>query len=396
MKVLYFDCEMGAAGDMLMAALYQLLDEKRQKEFLETMNGLGLDGVTVEAQPSKKCGIGGIHMAVSVHGMEEEEATVHEDHHHEGHRHMSLEEIKDLICGLPVPVEVQEDAVAVYELLAEAESFVHEEPVTEIHFHEVGQLDAIVDIVGVCLLMSWLNPDEVVSSPICLGNGLVRCAHGIVPVPAPAVARLLRGIPVYTNMVEVELCTPTGAALLRYFCDRYGEMPVMTYKAVGYGMGKKDLPVANCVRAFNGEYFASGQDAIVSLSCNIDDMAGEAIGFATEQLLAAGAKDVYTTNIQMKKNRPGILLTVLCHVEDEPQMVRKIFQYTTTIGIRKQLMERYVLNREERDLETAEGLIRRKEVEGYGVARYKLEYEDLARVARKHGISIEEARIRLQ
>ncbi len=393
MKILYFDCEMGAAGDMLMASLYQLLDEKRQQEFLQIMNSLGLDEVTVSANPSKRCGIGGIQMSVQIHGTEEGEAAKEHDHGHDHeHHHVTLEEIRDTICNFPIPVEVQEDAIAVYDLLADAESHAHQVPVTEIHFHEVGRLDAIVDIVGVCLLMSWIHPEQVVASPICVGSGLVHCSHGILPVPAPAVAYLLRGIPMYNGKVEVELCTPTGAALLRYFTDQYGQMPVMTAKAIGYGMGKKELPIANCVRAFWGETFASGADAIVELTCTVDDMTGESVGFATEQLLAAGAKDVYTTSIMMKKNRPGILFTVLCHVEDEPNMVRKIFQYTTTIGIRKHIFERYLLNREEKDLETEEGLIRRKDVEGYGVTRSKLEYEDVARIARKRGISIEEAK----
>lgn len=404
MKTLYIDCGMGAAGDMLSAALYELLSEEEKEQFLQTMNHLGLEDVQVYADASKKCGIAGTHMRVVIHGGEEGEHHDHHEHHehhgeaeehHHEHHHATMADIQNTIRGFDVSDKVKQDALAVYELLAAAESKVHQVPVTEIHFHEVGRLDAIADITAVCLLMEMLSPQQVIASPICVGDGFVRCAHGILPVPAPAVAELLQGIPMYKGRAEVELCTPTGAALLRYFVGDYGAFPVMRTDGVGYGMGKKDLPWANCVRIFAGEVEAGGKDCIVALSCNVDDMTGESVGFATEQLLAAGAKEVYTIPIQMKKNRPGILLTVLCHVEDEAQMVRKIFGYTTTIGIRKQTYERYVLNRKEVDLETEEGVIRRKDVEGYGVSRSKLEYEDVARLARKYGTSLEEAKTRL-
>ena len=389
MKTLYFDCNMGAAGDMLTAALYDLLDEQQQQEFLDTMNHLGLEDVQVLAKPVKKCGIGGIGVQVLIHGGEEGDADAQVEEHH----HATLEEIRGTIEGFALPEAVKADVIAIYELLAEAESEVHQTTVSDIHFHEVGRLDAIVDITGVCLLMYYLKPEQIMASPICVGSGLVRCSHGILPVPA--VAWLLRGIPMYTGRAEIELCTPTGAALLRYFVKEYGQMPIMETEGIGYGMGKKDLPWANCVRVFCGNTAQTKKDTIVALSCNIDDMTGESVGFATEQLMASGAKEVYTIPIQMKKNRPGFLLTVFCHETDESAMVEKIFRYTTTIGVRRQSYERYVLERREVDMETEEGLIRRKEVEGYGVSRSKMEYEDVARVARKYGISIEEAKRRL-
>lgn len=394
MKVLYLDCQMGAAGDMLTAALYDLLDEKQQQEFVDCMNQLPLKDVSFQASKIKRSGILGTQVKVEISGKEEGEHAAHTHGNGEEH-HTSLEEIRATIDRFDLPQQVKTDAIAVYELLAQAESVVHGIPVTDIHFHEVGRLDAIVDITAVCYLMQLLQPERVMASPVCVGSGMVRCDHGILPVPAPAVAYLLQGIPMYSGKLETELCTPTGAALLRYFVDDYDDMPIIRTQATGYGIGKKEFAWLNAVRAFYGEMECTTQDEIVSLSCNVDDMTGESVGFATEQILAAGAKEVFTVPIQMKKNRPGILLTVFCHPEDEELMVRKIFQYTTTIGIRKQSYERYVLDRQEVDLETQEGVIRRKEVEGFGVSRSKLEYEDVARVARKYGISIEEAKRRL-
>ena len=201
--------------------------------------------------------------------------------------------------------------LAVYNLIAEAESHAHNAPVTEIHFHEVGTMDAVADVTAVCLLMDRLAPEKVVVSPIHVGSGHVHCAHGILPVPAPATAYILRDVPVYGGGVKSELCTPTGAALLRHFATDFGEMPVMKVRAVGYGMGKKDFTAANCVRAMLGD--AEEQpDVVCKLSCNVDDMTAEAVGFAMERLFEAGALEVYTVSVGMKKSRPGTMICALC------------------------------------------------------------------------------------
>ena len=282
---------------------------------------------------------------------------------------------------LNIPDKVKDDVMAVYSLIAEAESSAHGVPVTEIHFHEVGTMDAIADVTAVCLAMNELNPDAVVVSPVHVGSGHVHCAHGILPVPAPATAYILRDVPIYGGAVKGELCTPTGAALLKHFATKFGEMPVMRVEKIGYGMGKKDFEAANCVRALIGETEDKTGDAAL-LECNLDDMTAEEIGFATEALLEGGALDVWTSPIFMKKNRPGTLLSVLCKPEDRAEIARLIFKHTTTIGVRESLLNRYTLDRATETVETAHGDVRRKTSSGYGVTREKIEYDDLAKIAK--------------
>lgn len=420
MRMIYLDCGMGAAGDMLMAALLELCPEKKE-EFLGKMNGLGLPGVKVEAEPAVKCGITGTHMNVTVFGEEEESEDVHDHghahthsheacesiaadglhshvhshdghgHSHHHHHHSTMAGIASIIDGLDIPAPVKEDMKAVYALIAEAESHAHGMPVDQIHFHEVGTMDAVADIAGVCLLFHELGADQIIASPVHVGSGHVHCAHGILPVPAPATAHILQGIPVYSTQVQGELCTPTGAALLKHFVKEFREMPVMTTSKIGYGMGKKDFERANCVRAFLGDTAETG-DEIAELSCNLDDMTAEAIGFAEEALFEAGALEVYTIPVGMKKSRPGILLTCMCRREDEEKMVELLFRHTTTLGVREHISRRFTLKRREETVETAYGPVRKKISQGHGVTRAKLEYEDLAAIAKKTGRPLEEIR----
>ena len=258
MKTLYLDCGMGAAGDMLTAALLELLPE--QAALVEELNQLGIPSVHYEASAMSKCGIGGTHMRVTIHGHEEDTNHDHHDHTHthdhdhgyHHHEHRSMADIAAIVQGTRLTPQLRQEVLAVYSLIAEAESQAHGVPVTEVHFHEVGAMDAIADVAAVCLLMSKLAPDQVVISPIHVGSGHVHCAHGILPVPAPATAYILRGLPIYGGSVDGELCTPTGAALLKHFATSFGPMPVMETEAIGYGMGKRDYPAANCVRAMIG------------------------------------------------------------------------------------------------------------------------------------------------
>ena len=393
MKTIYLDCSMGAAGDMLMAALYELLPEK--EAFLEKMNALGLPGITLSAEPSVKCGITGTHMRVLVHGEEESTAHAHthghsHDNEHE-HTHAGLHEIEHRISHLALSGTVRENVLAVYRSIADAESRVHGVPVDKIHFHEVGSLDALADVTGVCLLFEMLAPEQVLCSPVHVGSGQVRCAHGILPVPAPATARLLEGIPVYGGSIRGELCTPTGAALLRRFVTRFGAMPPMCMEKCGYGMGTKDFEAANCVRAIWGQTLASGGQ-ITELACNLDDMTPEDVGFAMERLFEGGALDVYTTPVGMKKNRPGVLLTCMCRQDSVEEMVRLLFLHTTTLGIRASVCDRFTLSRRQYTVQTAQGDVRIKESSGWGVCRRKPEYEDVARIARATGRSLEDVR----
>ncbi len=390
MKTLYLDCQMGAAGDMLTAALLELMPDPA--ETVSQLNNIGIPHVEFIAEPTVKGGITGTHMSVLIRGQEEPvDAEPQKEEHQHGHHGHSLADVERIISSFSVKDTVKKDAVAVYTLIAEAESKVHGKPVTDIHFHEVGTMDAIADVTAVCYLMNNLNPDTVIASPVHVGSGTVKCAHGILPVPAPATALLLEGIPTYGGSVKGELCTPTGTALLKHFVHSFGPQPAMNVENVGYGCGKKEFEQANVVRASFGDALGL-QNSVIELSCNLDDMTPEEIAFATEELLDRGALDVYTTAIGMKKNRPGILLTVMCREADREDTVRSLFQLTTTIGIREKVYERYILDRTEVTEDTVFGPVRKKVVSGYGVTREKYEYEDLAKIARENELSIKQVR----
>lgn len=409
MKVLYLDCGMGAAGDMLMGALVSLLTKEQQSYFADKINSIGIPGVTVTVQNDIKCGVTGKHVEVLIGGVSEGEEHgndghdhnsghthdhhIHghggEDEHQHHHEHSSMRDIEKIIDKLDISNKVREDVKQIYKRIALAESTVHGTTVSEIHFHEVGMMDAIADITGCAMLLELLQVDRVVVSPINVGYGTVKCAHGTLPVPAPATANLLKNIPSYAGDVKGELCTPTGAAILGYYGNEFSNMPLMTIEAVGYGTGKKDFEVANVVRAIVG-YSEGGQDSIVELSCNMDDITGEQIGYVTEILLKKGARDVFTTAVTMKKNRPGILLTVLCTDDDKMEMAEIIFKNTTTIGIRELSQKRMILNRREELLKTGFGDVRVKYSSGYGAKRVKAEYEDIADIARKNNLAIQE------
>lgn len=262
MKTLYFDCACGAAGDMLSAALYELIEDK--ESFLNELNNAGIPHVRVSAETSVKQGVNGTHFKVEINGEEEqtsaivtnsenEPSALESVHRHHHHHHATLEDITDVIDSLDIPDRVRIDAINVYKLIAEAEGQVHGAAPGEVHFHEVGTLDAVADVVTVCWLIYKLNPDLIMASPLNTGYGKVMCAHGILPVPAPATALLLREVPIYSGNVEGELCTPTGAALIKHFVTKFGSLPTITMEEIGYGMGTKDFEIPNCVRAILGE-----------------------------------------------------------------------------------------------------------------------------------------------
>lgn len=428
MKTLYIDCGMGAAGDMLTAALYELLSDEEKELFIKKINTLNIPNVTVEAEKVSKCGIMGTHMKVCVAGIEEEshdhdhsheehdhhhehsheehhhhehdhehshEEHHHHDHdhehheHHHHHEHHSMADVASIIDGLNVSDNVKANSKKVYEAIAAAESNAHGVPVDMIHFHEVGSMDAIADVTAVSILMEMIKAERVVASSVHVGSGSVKCAHGILPVPAPATAFILKDVPIYGGQIKGELCTPTGAALLVNFVDEFGDMPVMKVDKIGYGMGKKDFERANCVRVILGETKTSSE-MVVELICNLDDMTSERLGFAMETLLEKGALDVFTTPIGMKKSRLGVMLTVLCREADKEEMVKNIFKYTTTLGIRENLMNRYTLSRSIEKRQTPYGEVTVKKSAGFGVSREKAEYEDLARIAKENNIAIDE------
>ena len=453
MRTLYLDCGMGAAGDMLTAALAELLPDK--EAFFAELNALGIPGVSFLCEPAEKCGIRGTHVRVTVNGVEEDEEMHdghghpqepmdhhhddhherhdhhhehdhhdhdhdhyhdhehhhdhdhhhhhehdhnhdhdhdHDHHHHHGHHHgYRMAEIGQIVKEMQVSEKVKADILAVYGLIAEAESHVHGKTVEEIHFHEVGTMDAVADVTAVCMLMDRLAPERVIASPVHVGCGQVKCAHGILPVPAPATAYILRDVPVYGGSIDGELCTPTGAALLKHFVTEFGSMPVMRTERIGYGMGKKDFPAANCVRALLGQTQGQ-QDQIVELRCNIDDMTAEALAHASEVFFAAGALDVYTIPIQMKKSRVGMLLTVMCREKDRDSILPLMFRHTSTLGVRESISRRHTLSRKMETVSTEYGEVRKKVSSGYGITKEKYEYEDLAAIAGKTGMSVDEVR----
>ena len=444
MATLYLDCSMGAAGDMLSAALLELLPNPDAA--VAELNALGIPGVEYVRERVSRCGLAATHLSVRVHGEEEGAGEPdHDDHHHDhdhdhhdhsttsplhhsttsplhhsttpplhhsttsqlhqpsnrqtvkpsNHHHHSLAEILATIESLPLAQPVADDAKSVYRLLAEAEGRAHARPAEAVHFHEVGSLDAIADIVAFCHLLAKIGPDEVVVSPVHVGRGTVACAHGILPVPAPCTAFLLEGIPAYSDgTVEGELCTPTGAALIRRFATRFGQLS-LTAIATGYGAGRRDLPRANVVRAVLGEPFdapaasspapAASADDVLEICFNVDDMTGEDLAFAADEIRAAGALDVCEIPAIMKKGRPGTVFVVLCRPGDRDRVLKAVFGHTTTIGVREALKRRAVLRRREETAETVLGAVRRKVSEGFGVTREKFEHDDLAAIARKIG-----------
>lgn len=383
MRTLYIDCSMGCAGDMLTAALLELHPDK--DDFLRHLNAALGGKAVLSASPDSKCGLRGTHVTVLINGDEEGEAT---RHHHE---HTSISEILSFIDSVPLEVKVREDAKKVYSLIAEAESRVHGHPIENVHFHEVGSLDALADVLSVCTLMHELAPERILASEVNVGSGTVRCAHGVLPVPAPATELILRGVPIYSGKIKSELCTPTGAALLKYFVWKFGAMPTMQIENAGCGTGKKDFECANVVRAFIGETANDGEE-IIELACNLDDMTPEELSFAMEELFTLGALDVYFTSIGMKKSRPGVKLTCMCRERQRKQMLECIFKHTTTLGVREYVCKRYELGRSEKTVRTQDGEVRVKTSSGYGAVREKAEYEDLAALARKSGKTIAQIR----
>ncbi len=389
MKTLYLNCNMGAAGDMLMAALYELLPDGQA--FLKAMADAGIPGLTLEPERTNSHGVAGTHMSVRFHGEEEDEnGHGHEHHHHHAHG-MTPEQIADVLDGLRLPETVRGRAKRVYDRIAAAEAKVHGvEPGGHIHFHELGSLDAVADVAGVCLAAELLGAERIVASPVRTGTGQVRCEHGLLPVPAPATAELLLGVPCYGGEIEGELCTPTGAALLAELSDSFGPQPDMIPERLGCGVGKKDFGEPNVLRAVLGESAAGQRGEITELRCNIDDMTPEQLAGAQQTLLESGALDVYILPGVMKKGRPGYELTVLCDPTDEEKLARAVFVNTTTIGLRSRKCGKYYLMPESGEAETRLGVLKTKRAAGWGVFREKPEYADAVRLAQEENVPLQE------
>ncbi|MGB7726634.1 MAG: nickel pincer cofactor biosynthesis protein LarC [Candidatus Acidiferrum sp.] len=379
MKAAYFDCFSGISGDMTLGALVDAgcsIDLLRAK-----LQGLQVPGWEISSEKVWKNGMSATHVLVKTE---------------DTHTHRSLTTILGILDKSNLDTNVKERASAIFRKLGEAEAAVHDVPIEKIHFHEVGALDAIVDIVGACIGFEELCFEKFACSALNVGGGTAKMAHGVLPVPAPATARLLLGKPTYSTGVQKELVTPTGAAIVATLCDHYGPQPAMTTSAIGYGAGTADLESQpNVLRIMAGEIAATTADThggtIRVLEANLDDMNPQIFGYLLEKALAAGALDVFATPVQMKKNRPGTLVTVLCKPEDEAKFQAMLFAETTTLGIRSHLVERHALPREFVKVSTRFGEVRVKLSRTAGrVQHASPEFDDCRKLAEEKNVPLHE------
>lgn len=386
-RVLYLDCSSGASGDMVLGALLDLglpLDELRG-----VLGDLLPPGADLGAARVVRSGISAMSFTVTESGASAsaEGKHAHRDHHHDHRHHRSIDEVDRLIGRARLDPDVRDRARALYRTLAEAEAAIHDMPVDLVHLHEVGALDSVVDVVGAVWAIARLEVDRVVASPLNVGAGHVDTAHGRLQVPAPATLRLLRGVPVYSEGPAFERVTPTGALLITGHVSTYGPLPAMRIQSVGYGAGSRDIEgQPNVLRAILGiEGEAGDHHRVVVLECNIDDMNPQIFGVLMDRLLGAGALDVYYTPVQMKKGRPGTLVTVVAPPDRRDAISALLFADTTTIGIRRVEMDRECLARESVMVETRYGPVRFKVARrGQAIMNAAPEFDDCARLAAEH------------
>ena len=402
-KTLYFDCFSGASGDMIIGALLDLglpIDDLRR-----ALGSLAVDLGGVSSERVLRAGISATKFVVGEqkpHPREQPHPQsnlppphehTHPRAHTHPHNHHSLKEIAAAIDRSALSAEARGRATHLFERLAEAESAIHNVPVDRIHLHEVGAVDSIIDIVGAVYGLEQLGAERIVSSPLNVGGGTVKCEHGVFPVPAPATARLLQGVPVYSGDVQMELVTPTGALLVTGYAESYGPMPGMTMDGIGYGAGDRDPKRhPNVLRMIVGEGAEGGHARkVVEILCEIDDMNPQLFGPLMDQLHQAGALDVFYAPVQMKKNRPGILVTVLARPEDRERLAGILFAETTTIGVRYQEMLRECLDREIVPVETPVGVVHFKVARRDGqVLNAAPEFDDCARIAAAKGLPVKD------
>lgn len=373
MKIAYFDCFSGIAGDMLIASL---LDAGLDFEYLKNeIEKLGLGKVRLKNRKLVKQNIASTYFEVE-----------YEDQHH--HRH--LKDLNALVENRGLPDAIVEKAKNVFLTIAEAEARIHGMPLEKVHFHEVGAIDTIVDVVGALLAFQKLGIEKVFCSPLNVGSGFVTFSHGRFPVPAPATAEILKNTPTYSTNSQGELVTPTGAAVITTLADRFGDMPFMKVESIGYGAGTRDFEHPNVVRVYIGEAFAPSEtDEIFVLEANIDDMNPQFYEPVMEKLFTEGALDVFFTPVQMKKNRPATKLTVLSGTGNEKSLASLILKETTTLGVRMRKESRMILERESKEIETPWGKVRIKISGLNGEVYHKsAEYEDLRRISAETGESM--------
>ncbi|MBI2835054.1 MAG: nickel pincer cofactor biosynthesis protein LarC [Acidobacteria bacterium] len=421
-RILYFDCFSGVSGDMILGALVDAglpIGELRR-----ALGSLAIEGVDVTVERVSRAGVSATKFHVVVkpdqaddhnhghdgqghsrihghhhhdrghdHGHDAQHAQPHEPGTHHEHAHRSLADISELIGRSALSPNGKERARALFTRLGEVEAGIHQMPIERIHLHEVGAIDSIVDIVGAVFGLEWFGADQIVASPLNVGSGTVQCEHGTFPVPAPATARLLEGVPIYSSGVAAELVTPTGAVIVTAYAGAFGPLPPMRVERIGYGAGDRDLPEApNVLRILGGEAAgASAVERIVVLECEIDDMNPQLYGHVMDRLYDAGALEVFYAPVQMKKNRPGTLVTVVARPERRDELAGVLFRETTTIGVRFRDVDRERLDRESLALETPVGTVRVKIARRRGdIVNASPEYEDCARLARERGMSVKQ------
>ncbi|QJB56759.1 nickel pincer cofactor biosynthesis protein LarC [Pseudodesulfovibrio sp. zrk46] len=399
MNILYYDCFSGISGDMNLAAMIELGVDP---EYLRSELGkLGIDEeFSVEAAPGERKGITGTRVDVVLKGHHHGHGHDHGHGHHHHGEHRNLRDIEAIIDGSELDDAVKQTSLAIFRRVAEAEAKVHGKELYEVHFHEVGATDSIVDIVGAAICFHALEIDEVWCSPIELGGGFVQCAHGMMPVPAPATVEILKGIPTTRGAVQKETATPTGAAILAELVDRFEARPDMVVNRTGYGIGHRDTEIPNVLRVnlatVDGATEKLRTVPARLLQCNIDDMTGEMLGVVMEQLMDEGAMDVHFTPIVMKKNRPAVMLSLLCGADEEEYFKRLVFRHTTTLGIKSIPIDKTVLDISFEKLETPLGEVTMKNAILDGeVIRSKPELEDCRALAKKHGISLGEVYVQV-
>lgn len=377
MRALHFDCFSGISGDMTLAAL---LDAGADVAIVRAaLDSLGLP-IRLEVEKIQKGGFA----ATQIHIDAPEEDT---------HRH--LPDIEEILGRGALTARQRDLALRIFRKLAEAEGHVHGIPVEKVHFHEVGALDSIADIAGVAVALDLIGAEHVTCRSVPLGTGMVKCAHGMMPIPAPATAELLRGVPLAGTTLKGEMTTPTGAAILATVVNEWVEQPVLTIERIGIGAGTREyLEQPNVLRVFVGEARVPAnpaeRDVVWMLETNLDDVPGEVVGYCFELLFAAGALDVFSTAIQMKKNRPGVRLSVLAAEEQLTELETILFRETGTLGVRRQRIERSKMQREAVTVETPWGRVQAKRGWREGVRVLSPEYEDAARIARENGIALRE------
>jgi len=429
MRIAYLDCFSGISGDMFLGALIDA--GVPRKTFEDTVAALNV-GARLEISRVQRSGIAGTKVDVYSHGEKDlpreeywaqKEAGKHTHHspaqHEHAHEHSpvqlvehnygpasqpdaphehshgrGLNQIREIISGAAISERAKQTAIAIFEALGAAEAKIHNTEIEKVHFHEVGAVDAMVDIVCASVGAETLGVNEIVCSPLNVGGGTVKCAHGTFPIPAPATLEILRGVPIYSSGIEAELVTPTGAAIVKRLAKRFSSFPRMSAEKIGYGAGTRDFRgYPNVLRLTVGEAVAeiasAAEETITVIEANLDDLNPQVFGYVMDRLLDQGALDVYATPVQMKKNRPGMLITVLCRHKDEAELTRLLFAESTTLGVRRREERRTVLTRKWTGVSTRWGEVRIKIASMNGtVTNYAPEYEDCRRIAAEHRVPL--------